>query len=88
MNKNEEAKLIPIIEWIKTQKEWKCCEITNPRSIFYEVAPMTFAKLILRYSERQESIETSEQHDSKTLHIADVSDMLLAFIHYVYLQSN
>ena len=31
-------------------------------------------------SERQESAETSEQSDSKVLHIADVSNLLITFL--------
>ena len=70
MDINEKAKLIPIIEWIKTQEEYKCCPITDERSIFYEVSVMKIADLIKRYSERQ----TPEEADNKALNIDDVSN--------------
>ncbi len=52
MEKEEQmrkAQLLSIIEWLKTTDEFKKVEWTNEASIFYHVAPNTYAELILKY---------------------------------------
>lgn len=59
MDINEKSYLLGICFWLEKQPEAKEFDKTDKRSLFYHTAPLTFAKLILRYV-REQNDNTSE----------------------------
>ena len=77
MEKEEQmrkAQLLSIIEWLRTTDEFKKVEWTNEASIFYHVAPNTYAELILKYKQdlNKKVIETLDDMDSIMIQLEDV----------------
>jgi hypothetical protein len=59
MDINEKGYLLGICFWLEKQPEAKEFDKTDERSLFYHTAPLTFAKLILRYV-REQNADTSD----------------------------
>lgn len=53
---NEQSYLFGICNWITQQPEYKDLPVTDPKSIFYHIAPMQYAKLIYRYAADNQQI--------------------------------
>jgi hypothetical protein len=56
---NDKSLLLGICEWITRQPEYKDRDVTDEGSLFYYVAPIEYAKLILRFvRENKSDLET------------------------------